>query len=187
MARRARGPRRTFSGAERVATAARSVEKPCWRNRQEGQAGCGGDDRGGSLLHEGREQAGGEVKHADDVGLDDGPRHGKIDGVGGEVLGPGDPGVVDENVEVRELFLHLAGEGIDRARVFDVESHAAHAGVGGGDLVEESLTAAGDDDLIVASMENLGEGAADTAGTASDDDSVASDSIHGFTAAALTA
>jgi hypothetical protein len=36
--------------------------------------------------------------------------------MGGEVLGPGDSGVVDENVEPRELFLDLAGEEIDGAR-----------------------------------------------------------------------
>jgi len=50
---------------------------------------------------------------------------------------------------------------------------------GGGDLVEQSLTATGDDDLIAASMENLGEGAADTARTASDEDGVASE-MHRF-------
>jgi len=32
--------------------------------------------------------------------------------------------------------------------------------VGGGDCVEESLMAAGDDDLIAALMESLGKGAA---------------------------
>jgi len=55
-----------------------------------------------------------------------------------------------------------------------------HAGLGGGDLVEEMLTAAGDDDLIAASMENLGKGAADTTCTASDEDDVASEMHRSF-------
>jgi hypothetical protein len=50
---------------------------------------------------------------------------------------------------------------------------AAHARVGGGDLVEQSLAAAGDDHLIAALMERLGEGAANAAGAAGDEDGVA--------------
>jgi hypothetical protein len=41
--------------------------------------------------------------------------------------------------------------------------------VGSGDLVEETLTATGDDDLIAAPMESLSESAADAAGTAGDE------------------
>jgi hypothetical protein len=45
--------------------------------------------------------------------------------------------------------------------------------VRGGDLVEESLATAGNDDLIAAVMENVGKGSANTAGTASNEDGVA--------------
>ena len=92
--------------------------------------------------------------------MNDRSRYGKIDSVGGEVLTPGDSGIIDKNVEFRELFPDASREGIDGARIFNVELHAAHTGVGGGDLVEENLTATGDDDLIAALMENLGKGAA---------------------------
>jgi hypothetical protein len=96
------------------------------------------------------------------------------------VFTPGDSGIIDQNVEFRELFPDAGREGIDGLRIFNVELHTAHAGVGGGDLVEESLTAAGDDDLIAALMESLGKGAADTAGAASDEDGVASETHRSF-------
>jgi hypothetical protein len=121
------------------------------------------------LLFERWEQCRSQLEHADDVGLNDGQRREKIDSVGGEVFGPRDSGIVDENIELRVLSPDAGRKGVDFPGVFDVESHATHAGVGSGDLVEETLTAAGDDDLIAAPMESLSEGAADTAGTASEE------------------
>jgi hypothetical protein len=38
--------------------------------------------------------------------------------------------IVDKNVESRKLFPNVGREGIDGARVFNVELHAAHAGGG---------------------------------------------------------
>ena len=95
--------------------------------------------------------------------MNDRPRHGNIAGVGSEIFAPRDSGVVDKNVEFRELFLKTAREGIHGTRIFNVELHAMHAGVGCRDLLEEWLTAAGDDDLISASMKIFGKGAANAA------------------------
>src|ERR1700722_15207276 len=114
------------------------------------------------------------MEHADDVGLNDGSRHGNIESAAGQVFAPGDSGIVDQDVEFRELFPNVGCEAVDGMRVCNVELHAAHARVCGSDLVEESLTAAGDDDLIAELMESLGKGATDTAGSASNQDGVAS-------------
>jgi len=58
--------------------------------------------------------------------------------------------------------------------MLDVELHAVHAGVGGSDLIEHILTATGDYQMVAALMKSLGEGSAYTAGSASDEDRVAS-------------
>lgn len=129
-------------------------------------------------LLEGREQGRGKLKHADDVGLNDRPHHGNIDGIGSQVFGTGDSGIVDEDVERRELFLNTGRQGIEGERVFNDVLHAMHARMGGSDLIEEMLTTASDDDLIAQAMESLGKGAPNTAGTAGDEDGVASE-IHG--------
>jgi hypothetical protein len=97
-----------------------------------------------------------------------------IDRVGGEVFTLRDSGIVDKNVKFGELFPDAGRERIDGRRIFKVELHTVHAGVGGGDFVEQSLAAASDDDLIAALMENLGKCATDTARTASDEHGVAS-------------
>ena len=114
------------------------------------------------------------MKQADDVGLNDRARRGEINPIGGEVFTLGDSGIVDKNVEFGELFPDAGCERIDGARIFNVELHAVHAGVGGGDFVEQSLAAAGDDDPVAAFMENLGKCTTDTAGPASDEHGVAS-------------
>jgi hypothetical protein len=113
------------------------------------------------------------LKYAEDVGLNNGLRYGEIDIVDGEVFMLRDSGIVDENVELRELFPDVGREGIDGTKIVNVELHPAHAGVGGCDLVDKSLAATSDDDLIAALMESLGKAATNTAGTASDEDGVA--------------
>src|SRR5260221_9608537 len=100
------------------------------------------------LLFERWEQCCSQLKHADDVGLKDGQRREKIDSVGGEVLGPRDSCIVDENIELRKLRPNARREGVDFPRVVDVESHAKHAGAGISDLVGKRLPATGDHDLI---------------------------------------
>ena len=55
--------------------------------------------------------------------------------------------------------------------------HAAHAGMGGGNLIEKRLAAPGYDDLIAAVVKMLGKSATDTAGAASDENGVSS-KIH---------
>jgi hypothetical protein len=104
--------------------------------------------------------------------LNDRLRHRRVDFVGGEVFGSRDSGVVHEDVELREELPHLRGELVDTARILEIDSHPAHPGVGLGDLVEKSLPATGDDHLVVMPMKKLGEGAANPAGSASDEDGV---------------
>jgi hypothetical protein len=114
------------------------------------------------------------LKHANDVGHDDRPRDGDISIASGEIFTPGNAGIVDKYVKLRELLPDARSEGIDGVLLLDVELHAVRSGIGRGDLVEHILTATGDNQLVAAFMEGLGEGAANAAGTASDEGRVAS-------------
>ncbi len=131
------------------------------------------------LLFELREQGGGESEGREQIGgndvLDD------IEGCCGvvEVFGRHDAGIVDEDVEGGVPAGLLSGEEGEFVDIGDVEDGGLHAGVGGGDLVEEGFAAAGDDDLVAFFVECFSEGAADAGGAAGDEDGVAGD-LHGF-------
>ena len=58
-------------------------------------------------------------------------------GVGREVFGSHDAGVVDQDIERREVSGDFCGEGLDGSGVFDVEREGLHAGVGGDGFVEQ--------------------------------------------------
>ena len=82
-------------------------------------------------------------------------------GLGEEVFGAHDAGVVDDYVEGGVVGRRAGGDFADVGGVFDVELDGAHAGIGGGGLVEDLLAAAGDDDLVAEVVEGFCEAAAD--------------------------
>ena len=88
------------------------------------------------------------------------------------ISGLHDAGVVDQDVQRRVFGLHLDDETLKVIGALDVEREGFHAGVGGGGLVERSLAAAGDDDLVAPFVEGFGERAADAAATAGDEGGV---------------
>ena len=90
------------------------------------------------------------MKHADDVGVNDRPRHGKFNGISCEIFRLGDSCIVDKDVELGELFADAGRKRIDSSRIFKVELQTVYVGAGSGDLVEKRLTAAGNDHLIAA-------------------------------------
>lgn len=64
----------------------------------------------------------------------------------------------------------FGGEGGERVKVLNVENSGGHAGIGGGDFVEQRFAAACDDDLIAELVECFGQGAADAGGASGDED-----------------
>jgi hypothetical protein len=72
-------------------------------HRNEGQTGGHGDDGGVGLLQEVRKQRGGEADWAEEVGGDGGLGVGDVCGLGKDVFGAHDAGVVDDDVEGREV------------------------------------------------------------------------------------
>jgi hypothetical protein len=143
----------------------------------EGETGGDGHDGGMGLLEEVREQRGGEADGAEKIGGDDGLGVGGVRGLE-EVFGAHDAGVMDDDVERREVGGELLGEGADAGGVFDVQGGGGHAWVGGYGLVEDLLAATGDDDFVAELVEGLGEAAADAGAAAGDKDGV-SGGFHG--------
>jgi hypothetical protein len=119
-----------------------------------------------------KQQRGGESDGAEEVGGDDGFGVRGI-GAGEEVFRAHDAGVVDDDVERREVGGEFLSECLDGGGIFDVESGRGDAGVGLGGLVEDLLTTAGDDDFIAELVECLCEAAADAGAAAGDEDGVA--------------
>ena len=73
---------------------------------------------------------------------------------------------------------HGRREGWEAVEVLHVEDGRLHAGIGGGDFVEQRFAAAGDDDVIALFVESFGESAADAGAAAGDEDGVPFD-VHG--------
>jgi hypothetical protein len=130
------------------------------------------------LLEEVRQQRGGEADGAEEVGGDGGIGIGDVSGLGEEVFGAHDAGVVDDDVERGEVCYEFLGEGADAGGVFDVEDRGGHAGVGGDGFVENLFAAACDDDFVAELVEGLREAAADAGTAAGDEDGVAG-GFHG--------
>jgi IstB-like ATP binding protein len=97
----------------------------------------------------------------------------------GQVFRPRDAGIVDKNVQSRELVLDSPGKGIDSVSIFYIQWHAEHAGAACGDLIEKVLATAGNEHPIAAPMQTLCKGTADAARSAGDQDGVAGES-HSF-------
>jgi hypothetical protein len=147
------------------------------RHRDEGQAGGDGDDGGVGLLEEMWEQRGGEADRTEEIGGDDGFGVCDLFGLGEDVFRAHDAGVVDDDVEGGEVGGELCSKGANLGGVFNIEDCGAHAGVGCDGVVENLLSAAGDDDFVAKFVEGLGEAAADTGTAAGDEDGIAGD-IH---------
>jgi hypothetical protein len=119
----------------------------CHRHGDKSKAGRDGKDSGIRLLHELRQQGRCKANGAEEVGGDGGLGVGEV-GLGEEVFGVHNAGVVDDDVEAGEVGDELCGEGANAGGVFDVEDCGGHAWIGGGGFVKDLLTAAGDDDFI---------------------------------------
>ena len=61
---------------------------------------------------------------------------------------------------------------LNAGEVGDIEFNRFHAWIGSDNFIEQRLAAAGDDDLVAALVERLGEAAADAGGAAGDEDGV---------------
>jgi hypothetical protein len=114
----------------------------------------------------GGQQRRGQFKHADNIGLNNRSRHGEVGGIGSVIFGSGNARIVYETVEPGKLFTKIGRKSADGVRVFHVNPHTAHAGIGAGDLVKQGLPSTGNDDLIAASMKILSKRASDSAGAA---------------------
>jgi hypothetical protein len=92
-----------------------------WGEGQRDEAEAGGDGHDGSvgLLVELREQGGGKADRAQEVGGDDGFGV-RCVGLVEEIFGAHDAGVVDDDVEGREVSDEFLCEGADAGGVFDV-------------------------------------------------------------------
>ena len=94
---------------------------------------------------------------------------GSVIGLRKDILRAHDARVVDDGVERRVVSREPGRDALDVGRVLDVECDGGHAGVGGGRLVQQSLAAPGDDDLIAEGVERLSERAADARAAAGDE------------------
>jgi len=146
--------------------------------RHEGEAGGDGDDGGVGLLFEVRQQSGGEAQRREEVSGDDVLDDREV--IRGVVEGfvVHDAGVIDEDVEGGILAGDLGGKGGERVEILHVEDGGLHAGIGGGNFIEEGFAASGNDELITFFVEGFGKGAADAGTAAGDEDGVAGD-LHG--------
>jgi hypothetical protein len=61
------------------------------------------------------------LKHADDVGHDDGSGDGDIGVASGEIFPSGDAGIIDKSVQLGEPLPDARSEGIDGVLMLDVE------------------------------------------------------------------
>jgi len=111
------------------------------------------------------------------VGGDDGFGVGQVGLLSEKLFRAHDAGIVDEDVERRELGGGLGSEVANGSGVFDVEGEGLHAGIGGGGFVEGMLAAAGDDDLVAEGVESFGKSAANAGAAAGDEDGVAGE-VH---------
>src|SRR6202790_1561607 len=84
-----------------------------------------------------------------------------------------DPGVVDQNVELRKLFGDLFVKSGDRFRIGNVASKGVNFWKGRLRTVQLSLIAARDKNLITKCRELFGEFVTDAAGTAGDQNRIA--------------
>ena len=125
-----------------------------------------------------REQGGGEAEDGEQIGGDDVFGGGGVVGAVGEVFILHDAGVVDEDVERGEAADEVRGEGGEGVEAGHVEDCGGHARIGCRDFVEQSLAAAGDNDLVAELVKGLCQGAADTGAAAGDEDRVVA-GLHG--------
>ena len=143
------------------------------RDGNKGESGGDGENGGVGLSEQRGQEGSGEAKGAEEVGGDGGFGGGQIVETCFEIFGLHHAGVVDEDVDPRQLSFELSDEALDVLRVIDVEGHGSHAGIGLHGVVEDGGAAAGDDDLIARPMEGLSKTATDTGAAAGDEDSVA--------------
>jgi hypothetical protein len=125
------------------------------------------------LAFDQRKQGSRHAYHAQDVGLHDGFCVIGGPGVGRDVFLARDAGVGEEYVQLGKAVAQLSGQPRQRSRVVDIDLQADQARSGGGDVVEQGLAAAGDYDVIAAVVQGFGQGAADAAGAARDENGVA--------------
>jgi hypothetical protein len=86
---------------------------------------------------------------------------------------PHNAGIVNDDVEGREIALDLLRKAADRVAVLDIERRALHSRIGRNRLVERRLAAARDDDLVALGVKSLGECAADAGAAAGNQDRIA--------------
>ncbi len=120
-------------------------------------SGRRGDDRTSRLRGQLRQESSRGVYDAHDIGFDDVAGNSKIAITGCQPLLAGNTRIVDQHVELRFFVPQPLGEHFDGDRIAHIESDAAHAGVGRGNIVKPVLPPAKNDDPIVAGMKRFGK------------------------------
>ncbi len=127
-----------------------------------------------------RQQRRGQADRAQQVGRDNRLGVCQISRLFKELLRAHDSRVVDQNIERGEFLGNIGGKRADGAGLLDVENQRLHPRIRGSRLVQHSLAAAGNDDLVAQFVKRLGKGAADSRASAGDKDRVTGRIHKGF-------
>jgi len=145
--------------------------------RHEGEAGGDVDDRRVRLAAQMIDQRVGQADRAEHVDRQRGFRVGQV-AAAGQILELHDAGIVEQDVERREVGDDPLGKGVNRCSVLDVERDGMDTLPAGCRAVQRVLAAAGDDDGVAAIVETMGERFADAAAAAGHQNGVAT-GLHG--------
>jgi hypothetical protein len=140
--------------------------------RHEGEARGNVDDRRAALFQQMRQQGRRKANGAEDVRGDNRFRLLEAGRRGPQVLGAGDAGVIDHDVQGGMAARDFRDEGADGGGIGDIERDKCHAGIGAGHFLQGLPAPAGDDDLVAERMKGFRQAAADARAAARDENGV---------------